>query len=352
MNTADFTCARCGRTFTGAGELAGGPPECPECRASDSAPQMVLEPHGRPVSPDDSADPAASPSPLDFSVHAVAAATVVGAPPQRSRRWTPLLLIFLVPYALVATGTIAYLIWRQSQRAELHPLEMLPDPKPEDGGPRQRVKHDLPLPDKLKAGLGQPFRVEGFVEVTALGVELAPDGEQLTLLLRFRNLSDRLEFNPLPQSFLTRDENYSFLEFGNQRLYGGTIQAFKPAADGRRPAGAPFEGVLGPGEEMVAALSTLPDRVHIARVKNIVNYRGPLLWRIQIRRGLEDVAGRSVSATMVLGITFDARDALAGRIEDARGKAAGPADTLFAALFGATLSSPPRAPAENSSCRT
>jgi hypothetical protein len=255
-----------------------------------------------------------------------------------------LLLIFLVPYALVATGTIAYLLWRQSQLSERHPLEMLPDPKPEDGGPRQRVTLDLPLSDKLKAGLGQPFRIEGFVEVTALGVELAPDGEQLTLLLRFRNLSDRLEFNPLPQCFLTREENYSFLEFGGQRLYGGKIQAFKPGADGRRPAGAPFDGVLGPGEEMLAELSTLPDRVHIAKVKNIVNYRGPLLWRLQIRRGLEEVAGRSVSATLVLGIAFDARDALAGRIEDARGKAAGPADIRFAALRGAAIFSPAAAP--------
>jgi hypothetical protein len=37
-------------------------------------------------------------------------------------------------------------------------------------------------------------------------------------------------------------------------------------------------------------------------------YKGPLLWRVRVRRGLIDWKGRLVSATAVIGVEFTDRD--------------------------------------------
>ena len=54
--------------------------------------------------------------------------------------FVPILLLFLIPYAIATTGFIAWLLY--SQHKNFDPLERLPDPKPSEGGPRQ-IKHDL-----------------------------------------------------------------------------------------------------------------------------------------------------------------------------------------------------------------
>ncbi len=115
----------------------------------------------------------------------------------------PILLIFLVPYALLATGAVIYLLIHQknqSQNKAFDPLERLPDPKPKDGGPRLqgRVKHDLPLPDKLKTRLGQPLTI-GALQVTPLKVQKSSDS--LILHLQMKNVSPDLIFNPITPEF-------------------------------------------------------------------------------------------------------------------------------------------------------
>jgi DNA-directed RNA polymerase subunit RPC12/RpoP len=353
MNTIEFTCGYCGQSFAISPEQIGQQVECPHCQLMISldalAPQdSTQRPEGTVFDPLASAEGAApsleQPSPaiaapehqvesaapahaLDLSAPAASAlaATPTVPPlvvpqPRKRSQVVPMVLIFLIPYSLVTTGVIAYLLWKQSQRSEQNPLEMMLDQNPGDGGPKQQIKHDLPLQDRQKSSLNQPFRVDGFVEVTALSVELLPPGDQLTLTLRFRNLSEDLEFDPLPQSFLVLDKGYTFLEFGQHRIYGGKLVWQKPAA--KAPAKT-SPGLLSPGETRIATLSTLPKGIHTAKVKEIANYRGPLLWRLEIRRGLVEMSGQTVSTTMVIGVEFDAALVLADQVVDAQAKPAG-----------------------------
>src|SRR5205807_4346099 len=101
------------------------------------------------------------------------------------------------------------------------------------------------------------------VEVTPLNVELSPAADLLTLTLRVRNTTADQRFNPLPPSFLAGRQGYTFLEFGKQRIYGGTLSYRRPvgfwAGLGQRGARQPdFDGVLDPGEAMTVTLSTRP----------------------------------------------------------------------------------------------
>lgn len=337
MNTVEFTCGHCGQTFAVAEEHLGQQVECPHCQqAMTLGPLSPLDtterPDGRLADAGDTALGAVAPEVQPPAPAApdslVASAPENGAPAYspgelpttseplvraaRPSQAVPMVLVFLIPYALVTTSVAAYLFWKQAQRSEApHPLEKLLDKRPDDGGPRQ-IKHDLPLPDHLKRSLKQPFRVEGFVEMTAERVELAPEGDQLTLTLHFRNISDQWQFNPFPESFLIADRGYTFLEFGTTRIYGGKLTWR------RSPPGAgPFDGILAPGEESIVQLQTPPTKQARDKVKQLANYRGPLLWRLEIRRGMEEVKGQWVSTTTVVGIEFDAAVVLAQRIEDA-----------------------------------
>ena len=122
-----------------------------------------------------------------------------GALPRRLPKsaLAPLVLIFLIPYAIIATAVIVYLVFNRPQPFD--PLERLPDPKPKDGGPREQVKHDSPLPGKLRTRLKQPLII-GSVQVTPLKVERVKD--DLVLNLKMKNLSNDLVFKPISEDFL------------------------------------------------------------------------------------------------------------------------------------------------------
>src|SRR5262249_6096468 len=124
---------------------------------------------------------------------------------------------------------------------------------------------------------------------------------QLTLAVR--NTSADLRFNPLPQSFLLPD-GFTVLEFGSRRVFGGRWTWHRRG--GKRPPaeGAAFDGILNPGEAMTAVLTTLPRDA--PAVRNLTDHRGPLLWRLEVRRGVVAVHGKPVSATTVVGVAFDA----------------------------------------------
>jgi DNA-directed RNA polymerase subunit RPC12/RpoP len=375
MNTSEFTCGHCGQAFFVTPEQFGQQVECPHClhAVTVQAPQPQYTPQqseSRALHAPEAAaaagasaeepaletleytsppaeEHAGANSALDFGARPATPEHAEALPPPtplaarpRNSQLAPLLLVFLIPYALVSTGAIAYLVWQQQRRGEqMHPLEMLLDQKPEDGGPtKKQIKHDYDLPDKLKKSLNQPFRVDGFVEVTAQGVALSPTGEQLSLTLLFRNISADLEFNPMPNSYLVMDRGYTYLEFGQpphaQRVYGGQVVWRETGAIGRRlgkheKADTTAAGMLAPGQEKIVTLSTLPDTAHTSKVKQLANYRGPVLWRLEIRRGLVEVRGQEVSAAMVLGIEFDSAVALAGQSRDARAR---PRGAIFATL--------------------
>jgi hypothetical protein len=219
-----------------------------------------------------------------------------------------LLLVFLIPYAVVMTGAFLYLLYLFRSAQAQDPLERLPDPAPQDGGP-VRVQHDRPLSDRLKTFLGKALTV-GDLEVRPLRVEQDPQGD-LVLVLHLHNLSGDTAFNPLPERFsrFLREAHpplypYTFLQAGDRRIYGGDPEY--RAADPGDHAEQARGGQLRPGQEMIARLVTNPrDRATVTRV---LRQGGPLLWRVHVRRGFVEVHGEPVSATAVVGVRFAAED--------------------------------------------
>jgi hypothetical protein len=215
----------------------------------------------------------------------------------------PMLLIFLIPYSIFST---AYIVWTllHPPRGAFDPLERLPDPDPKSGGPRKVHPVKTLLPDKLKTSLNQAIRV-GDLEVTPLKVRLSPEGD-LVLHMKMHNLSEDLAFNPMPDSFLrtsrksmVAQDPYTFLDAGTEKLFGGYPEWY------RTPGGKKFDGILGPGEEMVAHLITLDK--YRAQVRALLQAGPSFVWRVQVRRGFVRVKDADVSATAVIGIGFPAR---------------------------------------------
>lgn len=234
--------------------------------------------------------------------------------PRRARKsmLVPLVLMVLVPWAFVGPA-LAFFVgtrWHAPLASDAHPLEWLLDPDPKDGAPK-RIQRDLELPKKLEASLKQSLEV-GDVRITPLSVEWSERGDLLLRLL-IRNRSTDTEFNPLPESFLRKThlktsktavyfDPYTFLTFGDERIDGGALTYLKGPPSANEPADS---GVLRPGEELTVLLSTPPHERKAT--KKIAGSAGPIVWRVQVRRGLALVRGREVSATAVIGVTFDAR---------------------------------------------
>ncbi len=211
-------------------------------------------------------------------------------------------LIFLVPYAIVTTLYIVYLLVQLNNQP--HPLDMLPDPGGK-GGPRkvERIQHDYPLAAHQKAGLGDLVRV-GAVEVAPQQVARTREGN-LTLELRVKNISDDQVFAPISDQFLQVQSDraggkpYTFLQSVSfTPVYGAFLQVKKgpPSSD----------GALGPGQEEVLALTTMDKDQKL--VRKIIDSKERLIWRVQLRRGLVAHRGKQVSATTVVGVAFNARD--------------------------------------------
>lgn len=222
----------------------------------------------------------------------------------------PILLIFLIPYALVATGFIAWLLYLQNQRFD--PLKMLPDPDSKEG-PTERIKHDAPLSKDNRTQLKQAIQI-GELQVTPLKIELNADGD-LVLHLHMKNTSRDLRFNPLPDAYLrfnrasmTAPRPYTFLQkipdHGSSRFYGGEREYWK----GHPGKGQKTEtGTLDPGQEMVTLLHTSNTLGYRAEVTKLAQTPGNWLWRVQVRRGLVQIKGKDIPVTTVIGVEFDSR---------------------------------------------
>jgi phage FluMu protein Com len=217
------------------------------------------------------------------------------APPryrQKSSLLAPMLLMFLIPYSLVTTGYIAWMIVNRPRVPE--GLELLPDPpdpKNKDRGV-ERVKHDGKLPDHLKTVMNEPLQV-GDIEVTPVKVRY--ENADLILKLKLRNKSSQYAFNPLPDHFVNMlyyqsNKPYTFLDPGAKELrcYGGFVA---PSKD---------DGKLQPGEEMFVELITA-DRDKTPEVMKLTK---PLVWRVQLRRGMVETRKGDQPATAVVGVEF------------------------------------------------
>jgi hypothetical protein len=220
----------------------------------------------------------------------------------------PLLLIILIPYALTATGVIAYLVYLHLNQTQSHPLEMLPDPKsaPKDGGPR-RISHDTPLPKNLIVPLAQTLDI-GALEVTPIKVQLNRLGE-LVLQMKMKNISKDQFFNPVSADYLkysvkaaNANKPYSYLDWSRKRIYGGFPEWLKGQAGKEEFA----DGDIGPGQEEWVRIITGKD--YKEDVKNLAQSKETVVWRVQVRRGFVDVRGRNVSATAVIGVEFNSNE--------------------------------------------
>jgi hypothetical protein len=231
------------------------------------------------------------------------------APPRRPpppSNLAPILLIFLVPYAIFTTAFIGYLLYTWPRD---NPLKNLPDIGPK-GQPRFQVKHDYELDPSMKTALGQPIRV-GAIEVTPLKVKHTPEND-LVLVFRAKNVSTNQVFNPIADEYMkfsrkTMDRGmpYTFLERLHRdklaRIYGGNLEWYQ---NGRQVPGG-FD--IGPGEEAtIHLISELDYRKR--EVTNFLAAKERLVWRVQVRQGFVNVEGKDVSATTVIGIEFTARD--------------------------------------------
>jgi len=223
--------------------------------------------------------------------------------PERKSALAPILLIFLVPYAILATLVIAYLLMNQAR--VINPLEILPDPKPKDGGPRTtRVAHDSILPGQLKTNLNLPLQI-GILQVTPVKVQWNSD-DQLVLHLKMKNMSKDVVFNPISYEFLkfapgvNASPPYSYLDWKEKKLYGGDPEWL------RGPEGKEiFGGDIEPGQEELIRIYTVSKYKN--DVKRIAASNETLVWRVQVRRGFVEVRGNQVSATAVVGVEFNAK---------------------------------------------
>jgi hypothetical protein len=268
----------------------------------------------------------------------------------RSNPWViPLFIAPLIFYSLMAT---LYILDMQffhffSPPPPPNSLEILPDIEGDNAG---AAKHGgkrssrntnwddplSPLAANLRVRLGGTLAV-GDLEVTPRKVERkrisyavgqtkerAPE-DSLAVYLRLRNRSRDVVFKPMDRFFararptaLDAIPQYTILEMGDRKFYGGPLN-WVPLAAARKPnSQAGIEYVdqqvvnqeLQPGEVMETFVCTNPkDKA----AKALDGYQGPLLWRVQLRRGLvkwttRAGVAREDSATTVVGVEFTSAD--------------------------------------------
>ena len=220
-------------------------------------------------------------------------------------------LIFLVPYAILTTLAILYLLFMQGGRT--HPFDMMRDPVPDKAGPKQmmRIKHTYPLADHQKTKLGNSIRVgkDGDLVVTPEQVLLTEDGD-LKLVLRAKNVSTNTTFDPINEFWLKYDPNkssnepYTFLESksGNVgNIYGAYLEYRKKSPNkGETVFGS---AVLGPEQETTIVLRT-PLEYQKSHIPLIAKSSDIFTWRVQLRRGFVKYRGKDMSATAIIGVEF------------------------------------------------
>jgi hypothetical protein len=258
---------------------------------------------------------------------------------KRESLFTTYLIIILIPYAIFATCVAAYFYFRMKQMP--HPLEYLRDSGENSPAKRgtssvmETISPETNLPSRLMLALGQQFRL-GDLEIQPVKVErrkltICSENRQvrpqetpqdaLVLTLRLRNVSQDVYFTPTDPVFdrqwkleFGSNRPYTLLDMGGARFFGGPIK-YMPRAHGQFRGDDPREYVKGqehdnqalkPGEERTSIICTDPSNREI--LMTLKSYQGPLVWRVQLRRGLVQVGEREVSATSVVGVVFDKKD--------------------------------------------
>jgi hypothetical protein len=254
-------------------------------------------------------------------------------------------LVFLIPYALAATFGVIYL-WQQHFHIPTHVLESLPDQGLYedflDGRRRETIAPvskagEKPLNQKTISPneiipaeippvfLGQTRRI-GALAVTPLEITLQQlrfaykqgqnhilGGKALVLKLQVRN-EGSLIFHPDDETFNrallddVRMPIYTYLEVGKQHFYGAVADPATERLDFPLcPALLPDEtGIL-----YVTACRTVDGKNSLSAA--LAQFHGPLLWRVHLRRGREEITlangrRRQVWMTAVVPVQFNLQD--------------------------------------------
>jgi hypothetical protein len=256
-------------------------------------------------------------------------------PPADRGGWLiALLIVPLISYSILATIAVIYLRWfHETPTNQPHPLETIPDLEGENPGVRpgkKRVsvnfkeRQERDLPPRLRTRLGEPIQI-GDLNVEPLSVEfrkiefLSPQSEPvasadpvLVLNLRLTNTSENLAFHPLDPYFERRwvpvkDQGkagmpFTYLTVGKDHFYGGPIKTEEREEHRESIKGQRLGHELQPGESFETFICTSPDDPVQGAVERS---RQPMLWRVQVRRGLVKTPNRGdVSASAVIGVEF------------------------------------------------
>jgi hypothetical protein len=265
----------------------------------------------------------------------------IRAPVDKGGWLIALLIVPLISYSILATIAVVYLrFFQQPASNQPHPLEMIPDMEGENPGVRPAKKkvsinfHGRPendLPAHLRTGLNTPIRI-GDIELTPLAVQfrtidfLIPPSKpepsanpSLVLSLRLVNRAKDVAFHPLDPFFERRWKEikgeskvgmpFTYLAVGNQRFFGGPISVEEWEERHERIKGQNLERELQPGETQETFICTSPDD---AVQQAVAKTTQPMLWRVQVRRGLVRTPNRGeLPASAVVGVEFT-RDEILG----------------------------------------
>jgi hypothetical protein len=218
-------------------------------------------------------------------------------------------LIFLVPYAILTTIAILYLIFNQTTR---HPFDMIRDPMPDankGGAKRAMLDPMTPLAPHQRVAIGKQLQVgkDGDLLVTPERIVLTEDGD-LRLFLRAKNISKDTTFEPCNERFVKYNPqkntpSYTFLQSKTRNLGNvfGAYLEYRDKADDNKELS---EAILRPDQEILIVLTTYAN----PHMKEIAKGNDSHTWRIELRRGMVKYAGKDVSATTVIGVEFNSSD--------------------------------------------
>lgn len=241
----------------------------------------------------------------------------------------------LLPYALVMTGLAAYGLFFKSGAPQGHPLSTIPDDRGEFPPAEKRKttkRYSFPvdgeLPPELKVALGQKLQI-GALEVEPVKVEARPlslvgestrgqteklrptRNQALVLSVRIRNTSDDIALHPMDPAFNRKvkgsDTPATGLVVGKQTFWGGAIEwPFRQGVQRFYEQAQEADATpLKPQEsrEYVVFTDVVPNVIKAAKQAT-----DPMLWRVQIRRGLIEYEGKEVPVTAIIGVEFKQDD--------------------------------------------
>jgi hypothetical protein len=311
-------------------------------------PGFAASPFPPAPAPSEPANPFAPASESELATDVLAEASRhTPRPVRRGSSWVvPVLIIPLISYSAMVT---ALLLWQIYKPPPPHPLEMFRDlsDQPSTKLDKKMVIYDYKqtptyeLPDKLRVSLGQsleigdvrvtPTKVEfGKIKIRTQGFTKVEESQYPTLILHldFENISEDVVFRPLDAFFNPRldhskgnvltNRTFTQLVMGNTHLCGGPCKWVHPAYRSKElietVEGQHYEKELKPGDPPLSTFVCVdPDTQDPAYLAthpedDILHYKGPLLYRVQIRRGLVTYKGKDVPCTAVIGVEFTDRD--------------------------------------------